>query len=473
MIDGIARTLGRDPLDVRRTNFYGGPGRDTTPYGQVVADNVLHALVDELEASSDYRARRNAVAAFNAASPVLRRGLALTPVKFGISFNLTHFNQAGALVHVYIDGSVRVNHGGTEMGQGLHTKVCQVVAAELGIPLERVRATATDTSKVANTSATAASTGADLNGQAAAAAARTIRTRLAAFATRRFGEDGHGEDTGAARAHGPAADPAAVHFADGRVRVGTRTIPFAELVAEAYRARASAVVRRLLCHARAALGDAATLTGHPSPLLRLGCGGVRGGGQHAHRRMAPAARRSAARRRQLAQPGDRPRPGRGRLHPGHGLAHHGGAVVERRRPVGMTHAPSTYKIPAAHDCPPDLRVRLLDDPHACGHHPATPRRWASRRCCWASRSSSRCAMPSPPPATAEPTRPCARPRRPRPSSTRSTRYAGPPTPERLTPPCPPGSPPSRVCSTPQALRSWSRSPPAVARYRGRRARIWW
>ncbi|ENO89312.1 xanthine dehydrogenase, molybdopterin binding subunit, partial [Thauera phenylacetica B4P] len=184
VLDSIARTLGRDALDVRRLNFYGSLGRDTTPYGQVVADNVILELVAELEADSDYRARRSAIAAFNATSPVLKKGLALTPVKFGISFNLSHLNQAGALVHVYTDGSVLVNHGGTEMGQGVNTKVCQVVAHELGIDLARVRATATDTSKVANTSATAASTGADLNGQAAAAAARRIRQRLAAFAAR-------------------------------------------------------------------------------------------------------------------------------------------------------------------------------------------------------------------------------------------------------------------------------------------------
>ena len=182
VIDGIARTLGRDPLDVRRVNFYGGPGRDTTPYGQTVADNVILDLVAELEADSDYRARRQAIAAFNASSPVLKKGLALTPVKFGISFNLTHLNQAGALVHVYTDGSVLVNHGGTEMGQGVNTKVCQIVAHTLGVPPARVRATATDTSKVANTSATAASTGADLNGKAAEQAALQIRQRLTDFA---------------------------------------------------------------------------------------------------------------------------------------------------------------------------------------------------------------------------------------------------------------------------------------------------
>ena len=220
LIDDIARNLGKDALDVRKLNFYGGPGRDTTPYGQPVSDNVIHELVDALEADSDYRARRAAIRRFNADSPVLKKGIALTPVKFGISFNVVHFNQAGALVHVYTDGSVLVNHGGTEMGQGLHTKVAQVVAHVLGLDLDSVRATATDTSKVANTSATAASTGADLNGKAAENAALTIRGRLAAFAAATYG--------GTAEAVG---------FAEGRVQVNGRGIAFADLVRAAYEAR--------------------------------------------------------------------------------------------------------------------------------------------------------------------------------------------------------------------------------------------
>ena len=159
-----------------------GDNGNVTPYGQLVEDNILHELVAELETSSGYRARRAAIDAYNATSPVLKRGLALTPVKFGISFNLVHLNQAGALVHVYGDGSVLVNHGGTEMGQGLNTKVAQVVAHELGIDFADVRVTATDTQKIANTSATAASTGSDLNGKAAQDAARQIKARLVAFA---------------------------------------------------------------------------------------------------------------------------------------------------------------------------------------------------------------------------------------------------------------------------------------------------
>ena len=165
VIDDIARVLGKDPLDVRRINYYGRGTRNVTPYGMAVEDNILDRLTDQLVRSADYDARREAVAAFNASSPILKKGLALTPVKFGISFTATHLNQAGALLHVYLDGSVLLNHGGTEMGQGLHTKVAQVVAEELRIDLARIRCSPTDTVKVPNTSATAASSSADLNGR--------------------------------------------------------------------------------------------------------------------------------------------------------------------------------------------------------------------------------------------------------------------------------------------------------------------
>ncbi len=220
LIDDVARNIGSDPLDVRRRNFYNRNERNTTHYGMTVEDNVIEELVTQLEVSSEYRERRRRLTSFNAASPVLKKGLALTPVKFGISFNMVHYNQAGALVHVYTDGSVVVNHGGTEMGQGLHTKVLQVVATELGIPIESIRITATDTSKVANTSATAASTGSDLNGKAAQDAARTIRHRLAVVAAERFG-----------------VAPPAVCFADGQVSADGQSMLFRELVVLAYHAR--------------------------------------------------------------------------------------------------------------------------------------------------------------------------------------------------------------------------------------------
>lgn len=221
LIDDVARHLQLDPLAVRQRNFYGhGAERATTQYGMAVEDNVAPELVAQLVAECGYAARREAIAAFNAQSPVIKRGIALTPVKFGISFNATHYNQAGALVQVYTDGSVLLNHGGTEMGQGLHTKVRQIVAQVFGLPVGQVRITATDTSKVPNTSATAASSGTDLNGKAAEAAALRIRERLAAFV---------------AEQKGLAAEE--VHFADGQVRAGEQVEDFGALCARAYHAR--------------------------------------------------------------------------------------------------------------------------------------------------------------------------------------------------------------------------------------------
>ena len=220
IIDNIARKLGKDPLEVRKLNYYGVNERNVTPYGQTLEDNIMPELSAQLEYSSNYGKRRKATRVFNQSSPILKKGIALTPLKFGISFNLVHFNQAGALVHVYTDGSVLVNHGGTEMGQGLHTKVAQVVAHELGISESRIRATATDTSKVANTSATAASTGADLNGKAAENAAFKIKSRLAEFASRHF-----------------SGDVADVKFADDSVSLGNKSLPFNEFVVLAYKAR--------------------------------------------------------------------------------------------------------------------------------------------------------------------------------------------------------------------------------------------
>jgi xanthine dehydrogenase large subunit len=184
VMDAIAAHLGLDPLAVREVNLY-GPGRDITPYHMRVEDNVAPQIIAELAESAGYAARREAVAAFNAGHRILRKGLALTPVKFGISFTTTHLNQAGALVLVYADGSIHLNHGGTEMGQGVMIKVAQVVADVFGVPIETVKISATRTDKVPNTSATAASSGADLNGMAAKNAAETIRDRLDAFAATR------------------------------------------------------------------------------------------------------------------------------------------------------------------------------------------------------------------------------------------------------------------------------------------------
>jgi xanthine dehydrogenase large subunit len=220
MIEDIAYALGKDPLDIRKANFYGGDGRNVTPYHQTVEDNIIERIVSELEASSDYAARRKAVLEFNKVNRVIKRGIALTPVKFGISFTATWYNQAGALVHVYNDGSVQLNHGGTEMGQGLYTKVAQVVADEFQIDLGHIKVTATATSKVPNTSATAASSGSDLNGMAAADAARQIKARLTEFAAEKYG-----------------VDKAAVLFEANCVRVGDQVFSFADFIKAAYMAR--------------------------------------------------------------------------------------------------------------------------------------------------------------------------------------------------------------------------------------------
>jgi xanthine dehydrogenase large subunit len=217
ILGDIARKLGLDAFDVRMRNLYGVQERNVTHYQMKVEDNILHPLLSQLEQTSGYRQRRAEIEAWNAKSPVIKRGIAITPVKFGISFTATFFNQAGALVHVYTDGSVQVNHGGTEMGQGLNTKVAQIVADELGVPFERVRSTAADTSKVPNASATAASSGTDLNGRAAQFAARNVRDNLAAFVS---GLDGCGAS--------------AVRFQGGRVISPKATRSFDEVVKAAY-----------------------------------------------------------------------------------------------------------------------------------------------------------------------------------------------------------------------------------------------
>ncbi|KRB50761.1 aldehyde oxidase [Rhizobium sp. Root708] len=221
-IEEIAYAVGKDPLEVRKLNFYGQPGsgRTLTPYHQEVEDSILERIVGELEESADYQARRNTIIEFNRNSRYIRKGIALTPVKFGISFTMTAFNQAGALVHVYQDGSIHLNHGGTEMGQGLYTKVAQVLADSFQVDIERVKITATTTAKVPNTSATAASSGSDLNGMAAYDAARQIKGRLVAFAAEKFDV--------------PATE---VVFLPNRVRVGDKEILFPDFIKQAYFAR--------------------------------------------------------------------------------------------------------------------------------------------------------------------------------------------------------------------------------------------
>ncbi|PYE23802.1 xanthine dehydrogenase molybdenum binding subunit apoprotein [Paraburkholderia silvatlantica] len=339
MLDEIARALGRDPLDVRRANYYGIGERDITPYGQRVEDNVLAPLTDELLASSRYHERRAAIAAYNRTSPVLKRGLALTPVKFGISFNVPHLNQAGALVHVYRDGSVLVNHGGTEMGQGLNTKVAQVVAGTLGLPLARVRVSAADTSKVANTSATAASTGSDLNGKAAEDAALTIRARLAAFAAAQYG--------------GAAED---VAFEAGHVRANGEAIAFGELVELAYMKRVQLWSDGFYATPKVHW-DARTLTGHPFYYFAYGAA------------VSEVIVDTLTGEWKLVRADVLHDAGQS-INPAIDLGQVEGGFIQgmgwltteelwwNRDGRLMTHAPSTYKIPAVSDTPEAFNVRL-------------------------------------------------------------------------------------------------------------------
>ena len=385
ILDSVARRLRLDPLAVRQANFYGSTANNVTPYGQVIDDNIVYPLTAKLARQCAYAARREAIATYNASSPVLKRGLALTPVKFGISFNVAHFNQAGALVHVYGDGSILVNHGGTEMGQGLNTKVAQVVAHELGVDFERVRVSATDTQKVANTSATAASTGTDLNGKAAQDAARQVRLRLAAFWAARLGIDaatvhfangqvtagrvtaGHVTAGQVTAGHVTAAHVAAAHVAAGQVGAGLHHIPFTELVQQAYQARVQLWSDGF--YATPGLHwDRNTLQGHPFYYFAYGaaCSEVvidTLTGEHKVLRVDV-----------LHDVGTS-------LNPAIDIGQVEGAFIQgmgwltteqlwwqpmdgsKNQGKLMTHAPSTYKIPTANDCPAHFDVRLYDAPN--------------------------------------------------------------------------------------------------------------
>ncbi len=340
-IDDIARYLGVDALDIRLRNLYRA-GKNLTPYGQTVSDNILAPLIAQLETSSDYRQRRAAINEFNRHSPILKKGLAFTPVKFGIAFNLQHLNQAGALLHIYTDGSILINHGGTEMGQGLHTKIMQVVAQELGVSLRHVRINATDTSKIANTSATAASTGADLNGKAAQNAAQKLRTRLAQLAAQILG-----------------GEAATVAFANDTVHSNGQQIPFAELVSRAYIARIQLWSDGFYATPGLAW-DRSTLTGQPFQYFAYGAAvsevlldTLTGEWRCLRADLLYDAGNSLNSAIDIGQV------------EGGFIQGMGWLTTEQLywNPQGKltTHAPSTYKIPAISDCPPDFRVALYQN----------------------------------------------------------------------------------------------------------------
>jgi xanthine dehydrogenase large subunit len=347
----IARALKMDPLDVRLRNLYSDEAiagtnakRDTTHYQMKVEDNILAPLLSKLELSSQYRRRVEAISAWNTNSPVLKRGIAITPVKFGISFTATLFNQAGALVHVYTDGSVQVNHGGTEMGQGLHTKIAQVVADELGVPFHKVLATASDTSKVPNASATAASAGTDLNGRAAQFAARHVRDNLAAFVC--------GLD---------ACGAGAIKFKGGQVYSPKATRSFEEVVGMAYANRiqlwSDGFYRTPKIHY-----DKTTLTGRPFYYFAYGaaCSEVVIDTLTGESRVLKVDI--------LHDVGQS-------INPAIDIGQIEGGFVQgmgwltteqlvwNDKGVLSTHAPSTYKIPTAGDVPEHFKVALWPEPN--------------------------------------------------------------------------------------------------------------
>jgi xanthine dehydrogenase large subunit len=339
-IDAIAWTLGIDPLDVRKRNLYGDGDRDMTPYGMRVTDNVMPAIIESLEKTSDYRKRRAAVAAFNANSRFLKRGIALTPVKFGISFTNIMLNQAGALVHVYHDGSVHLNHGGTEMGQGLFTKVAQVVAEEFGIDLDRVQITATVTDKVPNASATAASSGSDLNGMAAQAAARTIKTRIIDFASAQTG-----------------VPPGEIQFRDNKVFIGSRAVPFPEIARRAWEVRLSLSSTGFYATPKIHW-DREKATGRPFYYFAYGaaCSEVvvdvtTGESQVLRADLLHDVGRSLNPALDLGQV-------EGAFVQGMGWLTTEELVFDDQGRL-LTHAPSTYKIPCSSDVPADFRVALF------------------------------------------------------------------------------------------------------------------
>lgn len=261
IVDRVSRILGLPPEIVRERNLYRGTGEtNTTHYGEEIGDNRIQALWQLAREKSDFEGRREKVNQWNAMHPRVKRGLAVTPVKFGISFTLTHYNQAGALVHIYQDGTVQVNHGGTEMGQGLHTKILGVAMRELGLAAEHIRLMRTSTDKVPNTSATAASSGADLNGAAVAAACATLRERLAPVASKLLERITGSQAVGAALRR-DGSEPAAgrgmlisdrgvkpllqseqIEFENGNAFVRGRpevSVPFAQVCQQAYVDRVS------------------------------------------------------------------------------------------------------------------------------------------------------------------------------------------------------------------------------------------
>ena len=344
-LDRIALQLGRDPNEIRALNFYNDTG-DETPYGQKVDENHLPRIWAEVTRDSDYARRRAEIDAFNRTSPVLKRGLGLFPLKFGISFNIPHMNQAGALVHIYSDGSIRLNHGGTEMGQGLFIKVAQVVAEVFKVDIDRIRPSATSTAEVPNTSPTAASTGSDLNGWAAYAAADTIKRRMIAFAAEHFG-----------------AAESEIEFADDTVRIAkpgsNQVVTFNELAKLCYLGRvplsSTGYYKTPKIH-----WDGATMKGRPFFYFSFGAAAVEVA-------IDTLTGESRVLRADLVQDCG------ASLNPAIDLGQIEGAFVQGQGWLTCeelwwdkqgrlkTAGPSTYKIPGSRDAPSIFNVKMLDN----------------------------------------------------------------------------------------------------------------
>ena len=344
VLDKVAAGVHRDPLDVRLANLYGSGERAVTPYGMAIEDNILPTLMPELAERSDYRARRAAIMEANAGagrSP-LRRGIALTPVRFGISFTTSFLNQAGALINIYKDGSVLLNHGGTEMGQGLFIKVAQVAAEVLGVGLQDVKISSTRTDKVPNTSATAASSGSDLNGWATKLAALELRKRLSDFWCEAKGIEG------------------TLSFANGQVSSQDgQSWPFKEVVKAAYFGRVSLSATG---YYRTPKIDWDAQTGQGRPFLYFAYGAAV---SEVEIDITTGANR-VLRADILHDVGRSLNPDidhgqiEGGFVQGMGWLTMEELVYSARGEV-LTHAPSTYKIPCASDRPDVLNIALFDN----------------------------------------------------------------------------------------------------------------
>jgi len=338
----IAQHLGKDPLDVRLANLY-DPERAQTHYGQSVSNFILPEIIEQLSTQARYHERRRSALAFNQSNSFLRKGVALTPVMMGICFSRTHLNQAGALIHVYKDGSIALNHGGTEMGQGLFIKVAQIVAQEFGVSLDRVRLTATTTEKVPNTSATASSAGVDLNGMAARDAVSKLKRRLTDLAVEKY-----------------AVPRETIRFADDHVEIGSKRITFEALVEQAYLERVSLSATGFFRTPEIHF-DQAAFQGRPFLYFAYGAA------------ISEVLIDRLTGEYRVTQVDILQDVGRS-LNPAIDIGQIEGGFIQGmgwltteelywdERGILKTHAPSTYKIPAIGDRPKVMNVMLMDNP---------------------------------------------------------------------------------------------------------------